>query len=99
MSMILRWIGRGLVLLALVVVVADVLLVSDGGEYRLRSLGEWWFSLHPGSLQLLQPAIERHIHPFLWDPVMQTLLIWPAVIDLLGLGLIILAIAEWIRRR
>jgi hypothetical protein len=88
----------GLVFLALggVVLVADVL--RAGGEgFRLTALGEWWFWLHPDSLQVLQPAIERHISPALWDPGVQTLLEWPLAVELFALGTICLAAAA-IRR-
>jgi len=34
------------------------------------SLGELWFSIHPSSLGLIQPAIQRYISPQLWDPGM-----------------------------
>lgn len=52
----------------------------------LRALGEWWFALHPTSLQLAQPAVERHVAPWLWDPVALTLLRAPAALLLAGLA-------------
>ena len=55
-------------------------------------LGELWYAVHPGSLQLLQPAIQRHIHPALWDLVVQPLLLcWAwAVFSALGIALLAL---------
>ncbi len=41
-------------------------------------IGEIWYSLAPDSLELLQPAIERHLHPGLWEFVVQPLLLLPA---------------------
>jgi hypothetical protein len=64
-----RIIGALLLGLGLVVAASDLLAAG-----RLRALGEWWFTLAPDSLQLLQPAIERHVARWLWDPVMLTLL-------------------------
>ena len=68
----MRLAGIALLLLAAVVVAVD--LAADGG---LRALGSWWFMLDRNSLQLLQPALERHVAVWLWDPVMLTLLQWP----------------------
>lgn len=75
----LRLIGGLLGLLGLAAIGWD--MAVHGG---MRDLGAWWFALHPSSLQLAQPAIERHVWPFLWDPVMLSLLTAPA--GALGLG-------------
>lgn len=53
---------------------------------RLRAVGEWWFMLHSASLQTAQPAIERHIAPWLWDPLILSVLEMRAGVLLLGLG-------------
>ena len=66
--------AAGWVLLALAAVVAAVDLLISGG---LRAFGAWWFMLDRDSLQLLQPALERHVAVWLWDPVMLTVLQWP----------------------
>lgn len=79
----------GLVLVALGLVAGGVDLVSDG---QLRALGAWWFALHRDSLQLLQPALERHVAVWLWDPLMLTLLQWPLALVLAGAGLVLLAL-------
>jgi hypothetical protein len=68
------------------VLVADSLSGFNEGAFRLKSLGEWWFWADPDSLQLLQPAIERHISPYLFDPYVLTLLEWPASIQFIVLG-------------
>ena len=60
---------------------------------RLRALGEWWFSLAPNSLQLLQPAVERHLARWLWDPVILSALETPAALLLGGFGVVMLLIA------
>ena len=89
----LRLLGAGFLALGVLVLVTDIL--SAGAEpFRLTALGEWWFWLHPDSLQLLQPAIERHLSPALWDPGVQTLLEWPLAAELFALsGLCFLAAA------
>ncbi|MEM6550478.1 MAG: hypothetical protein AAF713_22590 [Pseudomonadota bacterium] len=84
----LRLLGVILFGLGLVVLGADLWRHIGGAEpgFRLSALGEWWFWLHRDSLQLLQPAVERHLSPALWDPGIQTLLEWSAAIELLVLG-------------
>ena len=63
----------------------------------MTQLGQIWFDLAPASLQLTQAVIERYIdpcglirqlncEPFLWHPMISTLLQWPAVFVFLGLA-------------
>jgi len=73
--------------------------LSNDGIIRMAALGEWWAWAHRDSLLMLQPAIERHISPALWDPGIQTVLEWPAVADLAGLGVIFWVLHLLMRRR
>lgn len=70
----------------------DFMIVPESPP-RLRALGEHWFAFAPDSLQLLQPALERHVSPTLWDPVMLTLLEQSTALLLGGLGVFLLLIA------
>jgi len=89
MRLMVRTLGLILIFIAIVVGVLDLIGSYNGGDFTLTDVGSLWYSTHPGSLQLLQPAIARHISPFLWDPIMITILLWP-VTSALGLpGLII----------
>lgn len=45
----------------------------------LAALGEVWFSLAPGSLNLAQAVIQRYISPAVWDPGIIWVLAQPAV--------------------
>jgi hypothetical protein len=65
-------------------IAANVLLYSK--------VDEIWSLLHTASLQQLQPSIEKHAPPWLWDPVVMTVLNAPAVIVLgiIGATLILL---------
>ena len=83
----MRTAGVVLVLLAILVAAADFALHG-----ALRDVGSWWFQLHRNSLQLLQPALERHVAVWLWDPVMLTVLQWPlaAVLGTAGVVLRVL---------
>ena len=86
------WIARVLGLAGLAVLISDVLAWVSDGRLRLSALGEWWFWLHRDSLQVLQPAIERHVESWLpftiWDPGVQTLLEWPLAAELGALSMI-----------
>ena len=93
-----KWIGGILVLLGIAVLVSDVIAGMDGG-FRLTALGEWWFWAHPDSLQVLQPAVERHVSRGLWDWVVQPLLEWSLAIELIVLGLIVLFLRWGLGRR
>ncbi|HWI25987.1 MAG TPA: hypothetical protein VN668_03400 [Stellaceae bacterium] len=77
-----RIIGWLLVLAALVVLGRDLIGWLDLHQLHFVSAGELWYQINPGSLLLAQPAIQRHIAPWLWDPVIQTILLWPAVLVL-----------------
>ena len=61
-----RTFGLILIFIAIVVGVLDLIGSYNGGDFTLTDVGSLWYSTHPGSLQLLQPAIARHISPFLW---------------------------------
>ena len=87
----MRWIGFGLLGLSAAVAALDLAATAPAG-FRLRALGEWWFRLAPDSLQLLQPALERHVAVWLWDPVTLTVLEQPAAALLAGLGALLLAV-------
>ena len=85
-----RALGWLLVLTALVLLGLDVWAWTDTGVFRLMSAGELWFSLDPGSLGTAQAAIQRYVHPWIWDPLVQSILLAPAAIVLGILGLMFL---------
>ena len=72
---ILGWI---LVLAALAAIAYEVMAAmnSDGG-WRMIALGEMWFKLHPHSLNTAQAGIQRYVAPWLWEPGITTILLWP----------------------
>ena len=73
--------------------------LSADGTISLAALGERWASIHRDSLLMLQPAVERHISPALWDPGIQTLLVWPAAVEFTVLGAVFWLLYRWKRRR
>ena len=54
-----------------------------GGPGVAMSAHDLWYTLRPGSLVVAEAALER-LHPWLWDPVIASLLAVPAWL-LLGL--------------
>ena len=67
----------------------------------LVALGQLWYRLDVGSLNLTQAIVQRRIHPLLWDPVLVAVLLQPAfvVFSLPGAVLIIAAVLLLRRRR
>ena len=74
---------------------------AQGGlEAVLRTpLGELWFTLHAGSLNLLQAVVERYLWPPLWEAGIAPLLHAPAVLALAAPGAVFLALCLILRRR
>jgi hypothetical protein len=77
-----RTIGWILLLAALIVIVRDLIAWYYVGQLHPVVVGELWFELSPTSLQLAQPAIQRHVAAWLWEPVIVTFLTWPAEVVL-----------------
>jgi hypothetical protein len=86
----------GLLILAL----AFILFIYDGARsiadnsLRLYKVGDVWSSIHQNSLLLLQPAIERHVAVWLWDPVIQTVLEQPASLVFGIIGILLMLIGR-----
>ncbi len=87
----LRMIIRGVLLTCAALSLLDALWLLGSGVVRgedwpFRSLGDIWYALDRGSLNLMQALTQRYLLPELWDPGMVTLLLWPgwAVMALLA---------------
>ncbi|WP_022727073.1 hypothetical protein [Fodinicurvata sediminis] len=63
------------------------------GTVSFREGGAIWYSLDPGSLNLLQAVTERYLWSALWDPAILTLLKLPALpfLTLLGVACLFLS--------
>lgn len=74
---VLRFLG------ILIFAASFIALISDGvrslaaDRVLFTPLGQTWFSLHSGSLNLSQAVVQRYVHPYVWDPMIQTVLLWP----------------------
>ena len=72
-------------------------------------LGQFWFERHATSLQVTEAIISRYVdpcglivafgcEPFLWHPLIATLLGWPTALVLLLVMTVFLGIARLLRR-
>jgi len=75
--------GVGLLFYALLPVIRESL------PFKPEPLGKLWSDWHQESLLLLQPAIERHVAPWLWSDIVQPVLQAPAFVVFLIIGLIL----------
>ena len=91
--MIGRLIGWIVFLAGLAVLAHDVFVWIDTKRWAPIAVGQLWFDLGRSSLNLVQAVVQRYIHPFLWDPIIVTVLLWWAFAVLMVLGLLILALS------
>ncbi|MPZ57103.1 MAG: hypothetical protein GEU91_11520 [Rhizobiales bacterium] len=89
----IRFLFRFLGLLTLAA--AFILVVYDGARFianqtlDLTTVGYVWASVHQNSLLLFQPAVERHVAPWVWQSLIQPYLLeQPASLLLLIFGMI-----------
>ncbi len=89
---VLRFIGFWFLAAAFVALVYDGARAIAGSQVTFTKLGDTWNAIHSTSLQLLQPAIERHVAVWLWDPILLNILTSPtwAVFGVLGVIFILL---------
>jgi hypothetical protein len=94
----LRFLARmvGLLLVA----AGFVGLVIDGTRSMANSavsftpLGELGFLLFPKHFPILEPAVTRHVHPFLWDPVLLNFFLLPASVVGFAIGALLLWLGQ-----
>ncbi|MDA0367954.1 MAG: hypothetical protein O3C65_08970 [Proteobacteria bacterium] len=73
----------------------DIVEWIGAGTIEVSVLGEQWFRLHKESLGLVQAGIQRHLFPWLWDPILQTVILWPGWISFGVMGSVLM----WLFRR
>ncbi|MBI3452570.1 MAG: hypothetical protein HY057_07055 [Rhodospirillales bacterium] len=94
-----RLIGWVLIVAALLAAGQDALGFLRSGTYAMAPLGELWYALHPGSLNVIQAVVERYLHPWLWDPVLFSVVLTPAWIVFAVPGIVLLILFRHGRNR
>ena len=89
--MIGRLIGWIFFLAGLAVLARDGFVWIETKQWAPLALGQLWYDLNRSSLNLAQAVVQRYLHPYLWDPIIVTVLLWWAFAVLMVLGLLILA--------
>jgi hypothetical protein len=89
-----RLIGWLISLAGVAVLVRDGLVWIDTKRWQPMALGQLWYDLNRSSLNLVQAVVQRYISPFLWDPIIVTILLCWAFAVLIVLGLLILALCR-----
>src|SRR5271165_3693384 len=86
-----RVIGWIFLLAGAAVVVRDLLVWIDTKHWAPIALGQLWYEFNRSSLNLVQAVVQRYIHPFLWDPIIVSVLLsWAfAVLTVLGVLLLV----------
>ena len=93
---IFRIIGYFILIFAFIALISDgTKTLAQNGEIVMTSLGQHWYEVHQSlglpvglALNTLQAGIERNLSPYLWDPVVVTILLLPTWIVLGVLGYI-----------
>lgn len=87
-----RLLGLWILATAFVLLIYDGTKSIAGNAVIITKVGDVWANIHQTSLLLLQPAIERHVAEWLWDPVILTVLEQPAwlVLGIVAILLILL---------
>ena len=85
----LRTLGSGLLMVALIALILDLAATLFGGSgFAATPLGNLWFALHSSSLNGLQAGIQRFVSPYLWDPIISSVLRMPVWTAFGALGLL-----------
>ncbi len=82
------WLCLGLALIALG---HEALASLQAGAWQPTGLDQVWVGLAPDGFAAAQAAIQDHLHPWVWDPLIAVLLTIPAwlIAGGIGFGLII----------
>ena len=81
--------GVFLIAVSILALGADAKLSFAEAEPSFKQIGEFWYHYHRDSYGGIQVFLERKLHaPFLWDPVLLTVVQWPIWFVTAPLGII-----------
>jgi hypothetical protein len=84
-----RVIGWIVLLAGAAALVRDLLVWIDTKHWAPLALGQLWYDLNRSSLNVVQAVVQRYIHPFLWDPIIVSILLSWAFAVLMFLGVLL----------
>jgi hypothetical protein len=73
---VLAWV---LIVVAALMLAREAYMFLETGAYAPVAVGQIWYVLSRGSLAWVQALLEEHV-PFLWDPLLFSVLNWPATL-------------------
>jgi len=86
---LLRFVGLMLLAAAFAAAVIDGARSLAAQQVMATPMGLALDLAFPSKFPLLQPFVEKRLHPFLWDPVLVAILSAPAFVDMAALGALI----------
>jgi len=95
----MRFLGLLFLLLAGAIVGWDVWRAGSLESWQASALGELWYRISAGSLNMLQAATQRYLSPDLWDHVLLPLLLQPAWIVLTVPGIAFIGLGFLLNRQ
>ena len=93
-----RFVGAVLLLAGLALLAGDLFALFHGAGFHPRALGQLWYAIDPGSLNLLQAVVQRYLWPALWDSGVVWLLLQPAFVVALVFGVLLWLVTRPRRR-
>ncbi len=99
----MRFISRifSLIFLAIAIIAAviDALESVGSGALKLTPLGQTWSSFNAASLAAMEIMITDNLGRFLWDPVIEWILIQPTIAVFLALSFVFYVLSYKRKRR
>lgn len=94
MRFVVRVLGLLLLAAGFVGLVIDGTKSIANSQVEFTPLGELAFLVFPRQFPILEPAITRHVHPFLWDPILLNFFLLPASVIGFALGALLLWLGQ-----
>ncbi len=98
-SFLARVLGLFALAIALATAVMDITRSIGASEIVVTPLGATWAGINFSSIQLAQAAVQRYVHPLIWDPGIQFFLGWPTWLFFGVLAIILLFLGRPRRRK
>ena len=75
---IAKFVGLLFLVFSVITIVLDLSRSIANSTLTITPLGLEWFNFSSGSLNLTEAIISRYLHPFLWNPILQNILLMPS---------------------